>query len=843
MKGTLEQKGDPLTPDLVVRDVGVVGADTPGASLFASMKRNERRRVYYELANRRVAGVAESPEALAALLAAASPSPSPSSAPPRSPSSAPPRARQAAFGPPERPRQVRDGAPRPFHNPYNFVPFVPRPEADAIRALPTDPALRDAAVALADGPPPGHDRWLPDRWHGRLDVTLTVVTPLLLPDAARWTKAKGGRDGHRLLPVQERDGRPEIAGSSLKGALRSAYEALTNSRLPRFDAHGGRLGYRRPAGSALGLVGARVVADPTGGLELEIFEFASLRVLAGDAKTRAGWARREAVLLPGGARPAHGDPVWVQVHTSSAKGSAPALHRVTAVEPRLPGTATRPGWEPGHAYVTGRNINKKASERVFFRPRKARLPLPAEVRAAWADLIADYRAAHTHAEIFDRRDSKGNRVDPSRWLGAEPGQTGWSRHLWAEGWAELKAGSLCYARLSRHGRAVERCYPVSISRELFDVAPVDLVPASHLPAREHSEFSAADRVFGHVPEARGADRADPPYRGHVRVGPITCATDDAVERFPGGGLPLAILSAPKPRQARFYVGRGDGTAQDDGLRTDAAGYAAGKLLRGRKVYPHHSGLPADHWTDPVRRRAGGEGAQGHRWFREYRRVEAASGGARDSQNRSVAGWVKPGTEFSMSIDIDNLSDVELGALCWLLDAPAGWHLRLGGGKPLGFGSVRLALTGGQLAQGHERAARYRSLLAPVPEQDAAVVAARLRQRPTCSPWSRPGRASPTGCRSTTRGRATPSPPPTPRPSRPPRARASSGSSRTTGWTRRGRRRATRSTTSPGTGGCRRWRRRRRGRVDRGSGAYANLTSSWRGALLSLFARSRTRKPS
>src|SRR5262249_20363141 len=44
--------------------------------------------------------------------------------------------------------------------------------------------------------------------------------------------------------------------------------------------------------------------------------------------------------------------------------------------------------------------------------------------------------------------------------------------------------------------------------------------------------------------------------------------------------------------------------------------------------------------------------------------------------------------------------VELGALLWLLSLPAEHFLRLGGGKPLGFGSVRLELASATLHDGN-----------------------------------------------------------------------------------------------------------------------------------------------
>jgi len=64
---------------------------------------------------------------------------------------------------------------------------------------------------------------------------------------------------------------------------------------------------------------------------------------------------------------------------------------------------------------------------------------------------------------------------------------------------------------------------------------------------------------------------------------------------------------------------------------------------------------------------------------------------RDNQNRSIQGWVKPGTEFSFDIHVTNLSKVELGAFLWLLSLPENHYHRFGGGKPLSFGSVRLEI--------------------------------------------------------------------------------------------------------------------------------------------------------
>ena len=72
---------------------------------------------------------------------------------------------------------------------------------------------------------------------------------------------------------------------------------------------------------------------------------------------------------------------------------------------------------------------------------------------------------------------------------------------------------------------------------------------------------------------------------------------------------------------------------------------------------------------------------------EYRRPDGES--QTDPQNRSIRGWIKPNTVFKVSLYVQNMQTEEIGALLWLLSLPEGHYFRLGYGKPLGFGSVRM----------------------------------------------------------------------------------------------------------------------------------------------------------
>lgn len=247
----------------------------------------------------------------------------------------------------------------------------------------------------------------------------------------------------------------------------------------------------------------------------------------------------------------------------------------------------------------------------------------------------------------------------------------------------------------------------------YPASPWDLLHPTLLPAASADELSPADRVFGWVradtasqsEEGQPADRVA--VRGALRVGPIVCesAVNNAVELFEMPGVPLAILSTPKPEQGRFYVAKThDGEAQDDDLSKVSAGYSLGKGLRGRKVYPHQRALAAAHWENPIEDRSQTRSSTGD--YQEYRRPRNDGGEQRDDQNRSILGWVKPSAEFTFDLYVQNLSIVELGALLWLLTLPAEHYLRLGGGKPLAFGSVRLTIDGSDLRTGDQLRSRF-----------------------------------------------------------------------------------------------------------------------------------------
>jgi len=643
--------------------------------------------------------------------------------------------------------------PDKFFNPYAFVP-----------ALPRDGVTGD----LGDRAPTGHDRFHENRISGRIEVTLTTVTPLLIPDAGRRTEVPGAPD-HFLYPLRvDGKGAPYLPPTSVKGMLRAAYEAVTNSRLSMFKGHEEALGFRRSA-----------IESTQQHIQAARVENGVLRML--DALPVRRYDVEEGRNIKG--LPSAGAEVWCRTVRN------PATRTDEVVEVSASSKQGQREWRRGWAHVTGRNIDRKKSERVFAEPgfeetkdldrsllkayggRLKNKPvlcrvyrdqdnrwvvaaivahdesLPddvgqrtrcSELRGylhfreegrkqipvvwigkggahAWhplADLPAKWDALMTEY----LRSSKGRIEDPS----AAPDDTELSRHLRDPAARRLTEGTLCWVRLEN--RTPTALYPVAISRDRYENAPLDLLSDTLRPASDRQRLSPADRVFGWVKDdGHGA------HRGQLRVGPVICETADPVMPFVSEtnphGLPLAILGAPKPEQARFYAAQDEkGTPlPDQGSKADGYRNPGVSGLRGRKVYPHHGDLPKNYWPVTPRQRPLLRQQGGPLRHQAFLRLASQSGDTpaplRDKQNRSIAAWVREGVTFSFSIHVTNLSHVELGALLWLLDLdrwePGHKHFhRLGGGKPLGFGSVRMTVTNCELADQESLKARYRSLRSP-----------------------------------------------------------------------------------------------------------------------------------
>ena len=528
-----------------------------------------------------------------------------------------------------------------FFNPYNFVPTPKRtPE--------------NTPAGLEDSAPCGHHRLFEDRWSGTITVKMEAATPLLVPSG---DMQEMGENRHKVKQTRILNGLPDIPPSSVKGMIRSAFEAMTNSRFGEFVDHDQKLAFRQEARSGLLAMPAIVCK---GGETIEICSWDSQlgnpRQTGTNAKQSgflaAPWVfTRDLDRL--GLR--HGDKVEFNYREES-RGPIKSriVTKIRKAEPDEDENFPEYGrlFRSGVTHLNDPRINpgkNKHYERVFvLTDDPLILPLSAKVKSDYKYLIAKLRAEHS--------DEVEKYADYIR-SGDE--------------WSELVEGSMCYVHLVANGSGwdVSLAQPVQIGSQLHPNSPLDLLDSSLHPATDIDALSPADRVFGWVHES-GGDSKISAYAGAVRFGAVKCLSNDALEDL-GKGQTLPILDRPKTQQSRFYVGEDMGRTIEplkNGLPKQDVQYKSGggRALRGRKVFPHQAGF-----KDPNRAEPG-------------------------KQNQTVKNRVRAGSKFEFTLHVRNLSDIELGALLHLLSLNDGrgsgespLFNKIGGGKPFGFGSVKL----------------------------------------------------------------------------------------------------------------------------------------------------------
>lgn len=126
-----------------------------------------------------------------------------------------------------------------------------------------------------------------------------------------------------------------------------------------------------------------------------------------------------------------------------------------------------------------------------------------------------------------------------------------------------------------------------------------------------------------------------------------------------------ILSTPKPTTFQHYIKQYPRNLNN--FPNDLAHYNSSNLISGYKLYWHREA--DDEWKETNK-----ENIEKHK--KQYTQITP----------------VKAKTTFKSRIRFENLSKVELGALLFALDLPDGCAHKLGMGKPLGLGSVRIKPT-------------------------------------------------------------------------------------------------------------------------------------------------------
>ena len=196
-------------------------------------------------------------------------------------------------------------------------------------------------------------------------------------------------------------------------------------------------------------------------------------------------------------------------------------------------------------------------------------------------------------------------------------------------------------------------------------APIGFLPAEH---RDEGTLDLAQAMFGTVRGQRSG------AAGRVFVENARLHADQDKSKLWLEGDPVVmpkILSGPKPTTFQHYLTQPDPDAERGrGLKTyNDLGQTT---LRGHKLY-WHKGNPK------------------RETFAERRLDEKQLG--KDTQHTLIKP-VRDGVRFTFRVRFENLLPEELGLLWWAVKLPVSGEFahKIGMGKPLGLGSVRLSPT-------------------------------------------------------------------------------------------------------------------------------------------------------
>ena len=563
-----------------------------------------------------------------------------------------------------------------FHNPYNFVRTPNRghikPESFAGDHDPSKIESRE-----------DHSRYWHERYTGEIPVKLRTFTPLFITNPDTETESVS-TDGHYIYDCMS-----EIPATALKGMLSSAYEIITNSRYRIFSEqqHTRRLGYRYTANASL--VPAMVIQGDNGQLRLKLFTGNSSIGANGRANgpLYAAWlpTYKDGKIkhkLENGRLYKNVKLALYLYYYRNTHFKFWSVESIDGINLKpITGKASPAGATitvDGYVVISDKTIGKKHDERLFFNYQNEVkiIDISDEVKKSYEELIRDYQETHRF-------------VNGKRQNDAQPG-TILGRHITEEYELKLKPGRFVYA--DTDGRSLKAIYPVQISRELSKASPWECLDETLRPARlrknkesrssgELANLSPADRLFGWI-----SQKGSGAWKGKIRISCGVCTSSEPVTRF-SKPLPLTILGGPKPSQARFYLGDEKGMPQKNGIPKQNASYVTGKKIRGRKVYLHHalkylqSKEDKEAYWDPDRNKS---------IIREYSYFPSDTP-HESNQNRSISGWIPKKTDFLFKIRFENLTEEELGALLKLLSMDNDFCFRLGYGKPLGLGSVKLSI--------------------------------------------------------------------------------------------------------------------------------------------------------
>lgn len=617
-----------------------------------------------------------------------------------------------------------------FHNPYHFVPVRRVAQRQDLERSRLRPGGDPGAVR--------HDVYLPGTHSGRIVCRLETESPVVVGHRRDDSTAPARVEPFRL------DGKAAIPASSLRGMISSVAEAVSDSAMRVLEKR--RFSFRmqrKESLSAIGMVVKRdnglhlkpltlpttrakegFAADPSGINWKPLFpKIANLKVYIGDYDTITDETRFELrtprvlppgpagrferthyMRLPGACTRELKDDGRLAVDEGCYPGSGWVFGQKN-MDGRLP--LTREEFEqltdksdyvqgivrvlgvwgreiPIYQPPTGTSKRKEGKRHEVFIPLPDNLgtteiPIPKKVQDTFEALANERTDAATNGGR--------KRVSVGQVLPYHPQETPRSPKDANSAEFRLKHGDLVFFRPNPAATEVEEISLSSIWRraapgdahEYFARIDPELIPAG----KGRMRVTAAERIFGFVDwreKDAPAEEDALALAGRVRFSHAHLAGVVRNDSIDAGGDPflgectLKILATPKPPCPSIYF-----QPQQNGRPSGKSALEPGvSIPQGRKFYLHHrrQEIMARCW-------------------------ETNAAGTRMEMKSSVRPLEK-GAVFFFHIDFDNLTNEGLDLLLYSLRPTDAFRHKLGMGKSIGLGSIRIDVAGVFLVHRQQR---------------------------------------------------------------------------------------------------------------------------------------------
>ena len=609
-----------------------------------------------------------------------------------------------------------------FHSAVNCIPVLRPPSHNTISKRPKGRLQNQFNFSdlpseledfLCDSLPSSLDHLQIDTYTGSIRLSVEVMTAVIFGNQKRHE----GKPTEISIPIDPSTGMYFIPPTMIKGMISNAYERLTASRFRVFDDHSVSLTYRADPAAALQLVPIKLSDDYDQGNHQATLLYGPdrtpyARILTHEKIENDETDQDTSIPLLEKSKAwnilQHGKLVDFM---AKKIGDTYIVTQIKAIEDdnyfqlKLPDWVTKydsnetphKGWfystTPDELLKAGKSlINSKFSERIFFCDEINNVKID-DIRPPIVNTYDQIIQSYSYDSTS--RSSKMPPKERSRFIV--------DRHGSEEIGPISHGGLLAYARLDK-GNVVE-LMPTQVGRRTYSSSPRSLALKQRvLPPTRPNDASPADRTFGFILKDAHRDSGQENIHTEALRGRISItAIDTRKAVFNTTELHLRPLMSPNASSARRFLTDSSGSTISGHIRSTY--YSEGDML-GAASYPFRR---KD--AEPKR---GGDGRLTYAMLSAYQEQLADENPNKQIKHNqeiySIAhSWIERGSVLHCLLRFEGLTREELWTLLWVVDSKTlgkyaqdideqrvhdhtevEGFLRLGMGKPLGLGVVRIS---------------------------------------------------------------------------------------------------------------------------------------------------------